>query len=522
MTHAAPAAARPWWVGAVVAVTVGALVLRLVGIAEKSLWVDEAFSWWLAVQPLDAIWSYVLLVDQHPPVYYSLLHLWLAPDDRETGLRVFSALWGVATVPVVALIGRRVAGPVVGLLAAVLQAVSPLHVWYAQQARMYTMLTFFAALATLAALYLLDTRGRTQREIRSAVAGLAVGVAGTMLSHNIGVLLPVVLAGVVAVVAVRRRTPPRVVAPDGAVDPGATVLISAQRRTDLRPLALGLGLGLAGWLPWLPGFLKQAGQVDAEFWLPPPTLGALAEHLRNMLSAHAPGPLTAVVALAAVGLAVAGCLRLRGRPEALLLLALFAGPLLLELLASIRRPIFYSQTLIWTSVPLIVLAAVALSRIRRRALVAAATAALLVLNTVSLVSYYRAGSTEDWEGAALYLAEAAEPGDLVLFNAGWTRIPFDFYYTGVGPRIDEHGVPAELFERGVLEPRMTQADVPRIDELLRGHRRVWLVYSHDWYTDPDGIVGRHLDSVLERVAEQRFTAIVLREYALPSIDAPAG
>ncbi|MGI5127885.1 glycosyltransferase family 39 protein [Pseudonocardia sp. CA-107938] len=508
--------ARPrGWTGAVVAITAGALVLRLIEIADKSLWIDEAFSWWLAQQPTAAMWRYVLAVDQHPPLYYSLLQGWLGPGDRETGLRALSVLWSVPTVPLVFLIGRRAAGPVAGLLAAVLQAVSPLHVWYAQQGRMYTMLTFFAAAATLAALHLLDTRGMTRRTVHLTTAALAASVTLTMLSHNTGVLLPVVLAVVAAVVALRQRArprPPPAVDPDETVDLGATVLLSAPGRPRPGALALGVALGVVAWLGWLPGFLKQARQVDAEFWLPAPTGTAVVEHLRNLLSAHAPAGWTLVLAIAAVALAAGGVWRLRGRPAALLLVALVAGPLVLELLVSFRRPIFYSQTLIWTSVPLAVLAAVALTGIRRRGVAALATAALLAVNTVSLVAYYRAGSVEDWEGAALYLAGAAQPGDLVLFNAGWTRIPFDFYYAGVGPPVEERGVPVDLFERGVLEPRMTPADLPQLDGLLAGRPRVWLVYSHDWYTDPDGVVGRHLDSVLVPVGEHRFTAIDIREY----------
>lgn len=527
MSHAAPRTAgvassiAP--VLPVVVVTLVALVLRMIELADKSLWIDEAFSWWLARQPMDVLWRNVLAVDQHPPLYYSLLHLWLPDGAGETGLRGFSVLWSVPTVPVVYLIGRRVGRPVVALLAAVLQAVSPLHVWYAQQGRMYTMLTFFAAAAILCTLRLLDTRELSRRAVRVTVGGLAASVTLTMLSHNTGVLLPVVLAGVVLVLVVRQRRAAAVRVPldDRTVDfAAATVLMTRGPVADLRAIGIGLGLGVLGWMPWLPGFLKQAGQVDAEFWLPAPTTTAVLEHLRNLVSAHAPAQLTVVLALLAVVLAGCGAWRLRGRPEAVLLVALLFGPLVLELIVSIRRPIFYSQTLIWTSVPLVVLAAVALAGIRWRPLAAAATAALVTVNIGALGAYYRAGSVEDWEGAALYMATQAQPGDVLLFNAGWTRIPFDFYYEGVGPRVEEHGVPAELFERGVLEPRMTSADLPRLTELVAGHRRVWLVYSHDWYTDPDGIVGRHLDSVLAPAGEHRFSAIRIREYRPAGADSP--
>jgi hypothetical protein len=293
------------------------------------------------------------------------------------------------------------------------------------------------------------------------------------------------------------------------------------RPPDVRGLATGIAFGVLGWLPWLPGFLKQASQVDAEFWLPAPSVHAGVEHLRNLLAAYASGALTVPVALAAVALACAGARRLARRPAGLLLPALLVGPLMLELLVSLRRPIFYAQTLVWTSVPLVVLAAVALVGLRPcRAAVAAG--AMIVLITTSLVSYYRAGSIEDWKGAALYLASVAQPGDVVLFNAGWTRIPFDFYYRDAGPRVEEHGVPVELFERGILEPKMTRADLARVDQLTANHQHVWLVYSHDWYTDPDGLAGARLDATLHRVSERTFTAIRIREYQTTTIGSQGG
>jgi mannosyltransferase len=312
-------------------------------------------------------------------------------------------------------------------------------------------------------------------------------------------------------------------------DPDATVVLGP-RPAPLRPVVAGLVLGVVGWLPWLGGFLRQSGQVDARFWIPEPTVDAVAEHLRNLLSAHAPEYLTAVLAVAVVALAAAGVVVLRRNGRgivALLLVALVAGPPVAELVVSLRRPIFYSQTLVWTSVPLVLLAAVALTAVRPRWLLAAATALVLAVESFSLVAWYRAGSVEDWKGAALAVAAEARPGDLVVFDASWAQIPFDYYFRSAGPAVEERGVPADLVDAGVLEPRTTSADAARLRGLLPGHAQVWLVRSHDWYTDPDGVAAATLDravldGALSRVDEQRFTAIVVTRYqAVTTIGGPA-
>jgi hypothetical protein len=67
------------------------------------------------------------------------------------------------------------------------------------------------------------------------------------------------------------------------------------------------------------------------------------------------------------------------------------------------------------------------------------------------------------------------------------EIPFDYYFKPFEEQyliqVEKLGVPEDLFESGILEPKMTDNDIPRLISLLRGHDRVWLVYSHDSYTD---------------------------------------
>src|SRR5690349_22955471 len=157
---------------AVVAAGVG---LRLYDLGAKSLWLDEAFSVWMGAQPLAEAWRYVVQLDQHPPLYYTLLHLWMAFGDSEAVVRGLSALWGALTLPVIYLAGARVGGRALGLLAALLLALAPLHISFAQDARMYTMLTFNASMALLCMLHLLDDETRDTRQravLQSPVSSL--------------------------------------------------------------------------------------------------------------------------------------------------------------------------------------------------------------------------------------------------------------------------------------------------------------------------------------------------------------
>jgi uncharacterized membrane protein len=145
-----------------------AVVARLYGIASESLWLDETTSLMLARMDLAALTRWTSL-DLHPPLYYVLLHYWVALWDSLLGstlaeselvLRGLSALAGVLNVLVLYALGRLLFGRGMGLLAALLLALSPYHIYYSQEVRMYAWLALWVSLSVLLAL--LAWRGEMQ------------------------------------------------------------------------------------------------------------------------------------------------------------------------------------------------------------------------------------------------------------------------------------------------------------------------------------------------------------------------
>ncbi len=224
---------------------------------------------------------------------------------------------------------------------------------------------------------------------------------------------------------------------------------------------------------------------------------------------YRPYVLVGVVVLVALGVR-----QLRGTPSAaLLLLLLLLVPVAVELLVSLRRPIFFTQTLVWTSVPLAVLLAAGILGLRPRPLIALVAAGAVLLNVLGIRGYHQDGGKEDWRAAVQSIAPALRPGELVLFSAAWAQIPFDYYYArSGGPPLEQRGLPTDVLESGVLEAKMTDADLPRLDDLTRGRSTVWLVYSHDWYTDPRGLVPSRLTDSFEPIESRTFPGITIVHY----------
>src|SRR5690606_29426767 len=75
-------------------------------------------------------------------------------------IRLPALVFGVASVPMLYVLGREVASRREALLAAALLTVSYHHIWFSQNARGYTMLAFFAMLATYLLLRGVRTRSR--------------------------------------------------------------------------------------------------------------------------------------------------------------------------------------------------------------------------------------------------------------------------------------------------------------------------------------------------------------------------
>jgi uncharacterized membrane protein len=181
------------------------LLLRLYRLGAQSLWLDEGGTWsevtgrtgkgWLAL--FSELWS----KDAGYPLYHLLLKLWVTvAGDSEWALRFPSALAGAATVTALYYValelgqqtrnsGRRTKDerPLARSLyqatvAALLFAVSPFALWYAQDAKAYSLLMLVVALVIWALLRALD---RPDPRSWLALAGISLA---SLFIHRLALL----------------------------------------------------------------------------------------------------------------------------------------------------------------------------------------------------------------------------------------------------------------------------------------------------------------------------------------------
>jgi hypothetical protein len=208
----------------------------------------------------------------------------------------------------------------------------------------------------------------------------------------------------------------------------------------------------------------------------------------------------------------------------LFLAALFAIPVLAELIVSLRRPVFLDRTLIWITIPLCLALAAGIAQLGFRLLMILGLGILGTNFLFSASDYYRFFQKEDWSSAARYVAAFIEKDDLILFNSNFVEIPFNYYlktYSLNSVQVEKaiqaekQGVPADLFDSGILEPKMTDGDIPKLVSMLRGHSRVWLVYSHNSYTGPRGLVPQTLAAQMNLTQQSDFYGVRIQLYGTP-------
>ena len=540
--------------------------LRLLFLGKNGMWLDETFSVWLANQNLPDMLGWVAALDGHPPLYYLLLHGWIAHQgDAPYTARLLSVLFGTLTIPIMYLAGKRIAGVMMGLAAAVLLAFSPFNIYYAQEARMYTLLTFNAAVAIYALLRLLtDPRAgqpiggqfraylhtwRTAGPLEPAPAegfsypvepprrglrgwiyrhrwspiqtvetdlawvAFIVFSAATLLTHNMALFFPAAtnlfVLGLLLFRRLHKTAPPAFEAPPAFDAPTLASWLKAQ-------LAI-----LLLWSPWIPALIRQAGRIDQAFWIPQPTWDIVYQTLRSLIYTSAPAQASQASQLWLLcALLILGLVFFRKKLSIFFFLAaLFAVPFLGELLVSLRRPVFLDRTLIWLTIPLFLLLAAGIVQLRYRLLMVVALGFLATGYLFTTADYYRWYQKEDWDAAAGFVGYYAENDDLVLFNSNFVVIPFDYYFPTYADKyyltVEKRGLPLDLFESRVMEPRMTTADIPGLLSLIRGRDRVWLVYSHNSYTDPQGLIPQTLAAHMRLSRSRDFYGGQVQLYVNP-------
>ena len=401
------------WLAAVAGVTAAGAAVRFATLSVQSFWLDEAVTHQLVTSSLGAMLRAIPHSESTPPLYYVLAWAWARVfGTGEAGLRSLSALFGTATIVLVALIARRLAGDRAAVAAAALAAANPLLIWYSQEARAYALLVALCAVTVVPGPPGLDTGGRSLRRWRS-----------------------------------RRTTSPcssSCRSSRGRCPSASFARRGRAARAALAPAAAAVAL--------VPLAITQAGGSRAAFIHSTSLASRVAAVPKQLLIGYAtPGAaaLTAVAAVLAVALAVG--LRRKDGELAGLALAAVGVPVALAVLGA---DYLITRNVIAAMVPLVVLGAVASTRLRAGPLLVAGVCAAGAVAFAG-VELTPSDQRDDWRAVAAQVGSLAVSRAVVLEPASGAPA-FEIY----APMVPLPGIAArtvseiDVVELGSAAPRV--------------------------------------------------------------------
>jgi mannosyltransferase len=393
---------------ALTAIVLLGAALRFSTLGVQSFWLDEAYTHAIVAHGLGHALATIPKTESTPPLYYVLVWLWSRIfGTGEVGLRSFSALCGVLTIPVLYLLGTRLVSRRVGLVAALLTAVNPLLFWYSQEARAYALMVLLSA----ATLVLLVRAVRDPAPRRLLAWGAASAVA---LATHYFAALAVAPEGIWLLAALARRHEWSASRLASAYAPVAATAAA------LAPLLIRQNDGRAS-------FLAGSGSVPTR----------LAQLVKQHVVAY-DEPAKVVLSAVAV-LLVAGAvalLVLRGRREeqraAVLPACTAIGGVLLALGSVLLGSDYIdSRNLLglWPAEAVVVAAGFGVNRAPRLAAAGLATLAAISIACVIAVDVDPLFQRADWRGAAHALGPAQRLRAIVTPGQG--AVALTPYLTGL-------------------------------------------------------------------------------------------
>ena len=440
--------------------TAVASVFALWRLGELPFWRDEVATIVSCNRSLAGTLAVLWHREANMTLYYLFMNGWLRLGHGELWARLPSAVFGIAAVPITVLLARRAFDDSLAVIAGLLLATNSLLMWYAHQARSYALVVLLAALSGLLLVRAVD-RGGSARW-----AGFVAAATAMVYCQSLAVL--VVLAQVGSLLVLWPS-------------------LGRTRRT--------VGWSAAAWALLVSPAVAYAvlaghGQID---WLKRPDWPALVQTAGAFFNSPVLGAglglLIVVVAVQTVALA-----RQEGRSRAVWLrgfvLAWAGAPPAVTFVASQVRPVFLDRFLIGALPAALIAAALGITALRKRAVVAVVTGAIVLYGGFGLVTQSRPAwlhgpghgpQKEDLRAGAAFVARHQLPGDALAYRSAEERLGFAYYYRrAAGPRpLPDLGLAGGARPDAILDIYPPDSPPGEVRARARMHRRVWLVGSRE-------------------------------------------
>ncbi len=394
-----------------------------------------------------ALWTLLGHTDAPLGAYYAVMHLWIdgvglvGVRVDEFWLRLPSAVAGVGTVALTALLGARMYGPVIGATSGSLLALHPLFVFYAHDARPYAFVTLLMTAATVVLLRILRTPDTRY---------LAVYVALAVLALYMQVL------GAALVLAVHAG-------------------IAAVRGRHRVPLLTAICVPLAAAVPLVLVSRRQSAEVAWISGLSPASVGSF---LVRVVGGGVAAPVVCVVLI----LGLRPAIRQGVGIERAALVGCAVVPIVGVIGLSVWQPLLVPRYVLVALPAFVVVLVSVLAGMRLPPRAAGALLAAIALANAggTIVQDAQSYKYEDFRAAASLIRGSAHADDGVVFLPPSYRVGMEPYLGGADT---ERGLPSDVALSGVFSPYTSdaiggsEAKAASIGARIDAERRIFVIGS---------------------------------------------
>jgi len=443
-----------------------ALMLRFYNIDNQSLWIDESTSLYHALKSFSSNLAWVAS-DNNLPLYNIILWFYIRLfGTSEFSIRLLSAVFGVLSIWLIARFGREFFSKDVGLLAALLLAISSTHIYYSQEARCYSLFI----LLTIASFYFFK-KILHEKGMKNYVFYC---IFSTMLlyTHLFSVFI-LIFQNLLFALAGRLYI----------------------KRWIITQLAIGFLF-----LPWIPFLIKQFLMVNSFFWANQPTIIELYG-LTDIF-----GGLVFILILAfALPLSIRFTRKHRYKNAVYfrigsMVLLLIAPVLAVYIYSQFFTPVFVKRYFLFLIPVFTLLLSYSIMLIRNRILRYVIISVLIITSIANIA--VSTDNKPDWRSTSLFLKENVHPDDVIVVQPFYQIEPFSYYHN------------EDCFKKNVYYCVYTEnivfgfADYHGIEEQKKWlNNSIWLVQSYYQHFDPENSLFNDFNSSRSLISEKKFTGI---------------
>ncbi len=457
---------------------------------NRSIWLDEACSVFVAGHDFEGIIREAKIEELSPPLYFLFLAVWIRIFGiSELAIRSLSAIFYILSLAAVYALGKSIYNDrKTGLLCSFLYMLSPLAIKHAQNARMYSLLGLLVILSTLFFLRLFLIKTNSKKDLAIYIV---VNILGVFTHYWFFFMI---FSQIVSYI----------------------LLFS---RTSLKTFCIAIFLSLMPFLVlWSPIFLSQV-ERGVYSWISKPGFHALVSTFRRFCG----GDSAIRAALVYAAFLVLIVFKVKGfkirfwnisflkefviQKQNLVFLTLLSISLLVPFIISQVKPIYLPRYTIIALPPFVMLVGSLLSRFGNKNIFLACCYILLIETSISFVNYRTTPKQYTDKSTTEYLIKHANNND-ILIHTSLSRSPIDYYLRLMKPgkRFIELSFPQELalhpgwrdVNKMLSQKQMLESEadsvVSHIDDILikNNNTKIWLLYGRD--TEIGEILKHRLDT----------------------------